>query len=148
MQTTAARNVVALLACAWSFAVAGCAGDPGPSCVVVKTDCQPLYDPPTYTAIFDKIFQPTCASGRGTCHTSDAKMGGLFFQDSAQAYQLLLGKTDGRARVIPDNPGCSLLAERLASSDPAFEMPPGARLSDAELCTVMKWLGAGAPSGP
>jgi hypothetical protein len=75
-------------------------------------------------------------------------MGGLFFQDPAQAYQLLIGVTDGRTRVLRDNPGCSSLAERLESRDPRFQMPPGSRLLDAELCTVMKWLAAGAPESP
>ena len=117
-------------------------------CVTLKTDCMPLFDPPTYPTIYDKIFQPTCAAGRGTCHTPDAHMAGLYFQDPAQAYQLLLGMVDGRARILPNNPGCSILAERLFASDPARRMPPGGGLSDAQLCDFAKWLTAGAPENP
>ena len=88
----------------------------GPPCVTLNT--QPtLHDPPTYSTIFSKIFQPSCAIGTGTCHTSDARKLGLYFEDPAQAYQLLLGKTDGRARVLPDDPGCSILAKRILSKD-------------------------------
>lgn len=142
------RDIVALLAGIFAFTACGGPSDSAPSCVTVKTDCQPLYDPPTYATIYDNIFQPTCAAGKGTCHTSDSKMGGLFFENAAQAYDLLLGMTDGRARILPNNPGCSLLAEKLESSDPAFQMPPGSPLSEPALCTIMKWLAAGAPNSP
>jgi cytochrome c551/c552 len=148
LPTRASCEFAMLFACAFVLAACGGPANSSLSCVVVKTECSPLYDPPTYAAIYSKIFQPTCAAGRGTCHTADAKMGGLFFQNPAEAYQLLIGVTDGRARVLRDNPGCSLLAERLESRDRRFQMPPGTPLSDAELCTVMKWLAAGAPESP
>jgi hypothetical protein len=131
-------------------ALASCS-DPPPAdlpCVTLKTDCMPLYDPPTYPTIYAKIFQPTCATGIGTCHTADSRKAGLYFQDASQAYQLLIGMADGRARVLPNNPGCSILAERLFSSDPAKRMPPGGGLSDAQLCDIAKWLAAGAPENP
>ncbi len=85
----------------WMTVLLGCGGPSAPpsACVEIKTSCQPLYEPATYPILYEKLFQPTCASGVGTCHTADAKMGGLYFQSSAQAYQLLLGKTDGRARI-------------------------------------------------
>ena len=58
---------------------------------------------------------------------------------------LLLGKTDGRARVLPDDPGCSILAKRILSKDPAFRMPPGnVPLLDGEICDIVKWLADGA----
>src|SRR5258705_2596194 len=94
--------VVAVLSC----------GDPpksDPPCVTLKTDCQPFFDPPTYPTIYNKILQPTCATGTGTCHTPDSRKAGLYFQDAAQAYRLLIGMEDGRARVLPNNPGCSIL---------------------------------------
>lgn len=134
-----------------AMAAASCSSpdpDPSPACATLNTSCQALYDPPSYTTIYTKIFQPTCAAGTGTCHTSDAgaRRGGLFFEDQVQAYQLLLGKTDGKARVLPANPGCSILAQRIVSKDPAFRMPPGSQgLLDGEICTIVKWLAAGAP---
>lgn len=111
-----------------------CVGDPSPT-------CKPEYDPPAYATIYTKILHPTCASGSGTCHTSDAAMGGLVFEDPDRAYDLLL-----RSRVVPGNPSCSLLMERLESNDPSFRMPRGdVPLNPAEICTIAKWIAAGAP---
>ncbi len=141
-----AAVVAAFLVCAIGLAHCSDPADPVSSCVTLKTDCMPLHDPPTFATIYSQLFQPNCATGMGTCHTPDAAKKGLYFQDPAQAYQLLLGMTDGRARVLPSNPGCSILAQRLESNDPAFRMPPGSGLTDAQLCDVVKWLAAGAPN--
>lgn len=117
-----------------------------PPCVSnLSTNCRPLYDPPTFQAVYENTLHPTCGSGTGTCHTADAAKGGLVFEDPDAAYELLLGKLDGRARVIPDDPACSLLVKRLESSDPAFRMPPGTSpLPAAERCTVIRWIAQGA----
>src|SRR5262249_19996875 len=115
------------------FVACGHPADPGPACVDLSVACRPLHDPPTYSVIYSTIFQPTCAAGLSTCHSPDAKKAGLFFEDPAQAYRLLLGMADGRARVLPNDPGCSLLAERVESKDPNFRMPPGTGLMPAEL---------------
>jgi hypothetical protein len=123
--------------------VAGCSAQL--ECVHPSASCQPLYDPPTFQALYDNILHPTCASGSGTCHTSDARMGGLVFEDEMSAYNLLLGMVDGRARVLPQNPGCSILLERLYASDPQLRMPPGSHpLSAPELCTFVQWITRGA----
>jgi hypothetical protein len=134
-----AAAVVAIVAC-------GPSEPPAPACVAnLSLACQPIYDPPVYQTIFDKTFHPTCASGSGTCHTSDAKMGGLVFEDADAAYALLLGQTDGRKRVIPYDPSCSLIMERLESTDPTFHMPPGdTSLLPSELCAIAQWIANGA----
>jgi len=130
-------------------ALGGCSSDPPPpdpfACVEnLSTDCAPLYDPPDYSTIFSKILQPTCAAGMGTCHTSDAQMGGLVFEDADDAYARLLGDV-GRARVIPGDPACSLLVIRLESHDPNVRMPPGPTpLLESERCTVIRWIADGA----
>jgi hypothetical protein len=81
----------------------------------------------------------------GTCHTSDAAMGGLVFENADTAYGLLLGTSGGRARVIPGDPACSLLLERLTSTDPNFHMPPGPNsISAGDRCTIVEWIDAGA----
>jgi hypothetical protein len=97
-----------------------------------------------YTTIFDKTFHPTCAAGKGTCHTADAAKGGLVFENADDAYALLLGTKDGRKRVVPGDPACSLVMERLSSSDPSFHMPPGASLLPAETCAIAQWIAQGA----
>jgi hypothetical protein len=105
--------------------------------------CQPIVDPPTYQAVFDQIFHPTCAAGSGTCHTPDFAPKGLIFADADQAYQLLL--TSPSPRVLPKNPSCSLLMIRLESSDPSYRMPPGPTgLLPSQLCAIAQWIEQGA----
>ena len=129
-------------------ALAGCGDDaPSYSCVAnLATDCQPLVDPPTFQAIYDGTLHATCASGTTTCHSSDGAKGGLVFEDPDQSYALLLGMVDGRKRVVPNDPACSLLVERLDATTPTTRMPPGSvPLSAAEQCTIVKWILQGAP---
>jgi hypothetical protein len=71
--------------------------------------------------------------------------GGLVFENADDAYDRLLGKKDGTARVIPGNVACSLLIERLYATDPDLRMPKGdTPLLDGELCNVRQWIAAGA----
>jgi hypothetical protein len=120
---------------------------PEPPCVSGLTaSCQAQYDPPTYDTIFTKILQPTCATGSGTCHTSDGAKAGLVFEDPDAAYAALLGKNGARARVLPGDPSCSLIMKRLTSPDSNYRMPQGPTpLSDPEICTFTKWIFDGAP---
>lgn len=129
---------------------ASCDGTPsGPACVGgLSPSCSPLYDPPAFATIQDKILRPNCATGSATCHTADAARGGLVFDGSADlSYRLLLGQggAGGRSRVVPGDPGCSLLMKRLKSTDPSYHMPPGpTSLLDGELCTIVQWISQGA----
>jgi Planctomycete cytochrome C len=137
---------------AWSLLVLGCSGETPETPATESTclpplssACSPLYEPPTFDVIFDRILHPTCAQGMGTCHTSDGAMGGLVFEAETDAYARLLGDAGGRARVTPDEPQCSLLLLRLESQDPGYRMPPGPTpLLDSELCTITQWILQGA----
>jgi hypothetical protein len=72
-------------------------------------------------------------------------MGGLVFEDADASYALLLGETDGKRRVVPGDPGCSLLLERLTSDDPNVHMPPGpTSILPGEQCDIVQWISAGA----
>jgi len=129
--------------------VSGCgASEPSndAACVTdLPATCAPQYSPTTFPVVFDKILRPTCASGRGTCHTSDARKGGLVFDDADESYALLLGQRDGRSRVRVGDPACSLLVERLRAPTPTTRMPPGpTALTEGEICTVTQWIAAGA----
>jgi hypothetical protein len=117
-----------------------------PPCVSgLSASCAAQYDPPDFATIHAKILKPTCASGRGTCHTSDAKKGGLVFEDADASYAMLLGKDGSRARVVPGDPGCSLIMKRLTSTDPSFHMPPGSTsIAPGEQCTIVQWIARGA----
>jgi len=119
---------------------------PAPACVSgLSLDCTPLYTPPVYQTIFDKTLHPTCATGTGTCHTADAAMGGLVFEDVNLSYEMLLGTYGNRPRVVPGNPACSLLMERLESTDPNFHMPKGPNsILPAESCAIAQWIANGA----
>ncbi len=125
-------------------ATPGCGPD-GECLPELPRDCSPLYDP-TYDELFSRRLVMTCgASSTGrSCHASTGAQAGLVFEDPDVSYDLLLGTGGGRARVMAGNPECSLLMQRLESTDPAYGMPPGSRLSDAELCSFTLWIANGA----
>jgi hypothetical protein len=107
-----------------------------PDCDVVWRD---------YDAFFDNVLSPTCASGGTACHGEDGGQNGLFLFDRNEAYDYLIGDADGRARVIADDPECSLLMQRIESDDDEFRMPPGPTpLSDAVRCSIVTWIAQGA----
>lgn len=116
------------------------------TCVAdVSATCSPSYAPPTYDIIFAKILQPNCATGTGTCHTADAREGGLAFVSADESYSLLLGKNGAPARVVAGDASCSQIMERLGSHDASLHMPPGPiSLSAPDQCTIQKWIAAGA----
>jgi hypothetical protein len=123
-----------------TFLAIGCKGN---ECVAgVTTACSPLY-PPTFDEIYTRTLSPTCAQPGAECHGSAGVQGGLFFTSEDSAFSLLLGH-DGHPRVISGDPSCSLLVERLYSTDPHAQMPPGAPLSDAERCSIIQWIQSGA----
>ncbi len=119
---------------------------PADACVAgLSTTCRPLYDPPTFDTLFEKILKPSCAQGMGTCHTDDSAMGGLVMEDADTTYAALLGELDQRARVVPGDPACSLLVRRLEARSADERMPPGPTpLSAAERCNVVLWIANGA----
>lgn len=123
-------------------ATRGCGG--GSDCVAdLPLDCAPLYDP-TFDQIHARTLVPSCAVSGASCHGAEGGQGDLVIGDADSAYAALLGTNGGRARVTPGDPACSLLVERLWSTDPAVVMPRGAPLSDAERCVFTKWIAAGA----
>lgn len=114
----------------------------GQTCIEVNTDCDPLYEP-TYENVFTRTLEPSCAVD-GPCHNAASAQGGLVYEDPDEAYDLLLG-VDGEARVVPGDPGCSLLVRRLESDNPGFRMPPGQTpLPAEERCSVIQWIADGA----
>jgi hypothetical protein len=119
-----------------------------PPCVaeseLPSASCKPTYDPPDFKTLYAKIFHPTCAAGTGTCHSADGHKNGLVFESEDEAYNLLLAPQGARARVLPNDTSCSILMKRITSHDSSYEMPPGARLSDGEICAITKWVAAGA----
>jgi hypothetical protein len=121
-------------------------GDAGRTCLdPLPLDCSPTFQP-TYQAFYDNLLSRTCgaASTGSSCHSEEGAMAGLVLQDEDDAYDYLLGNVDGHRRVVPFDPECSVLIQRLESDDPDFVMPVGAKLSEGQRCAVRKWIAAGA----
>jgi Planctomycete cytochrome C len=147
---------------AWlALCAIGCGDGPGPAqdggtagkgsdshCLApLALDCQPAFMP-TYQGIYDNLFSKTCgAPGTGmSCHGPNGGQSGLFLSGVDQAYDDLLGKgPDHRARLVPGKPECSIIEQRLESTDPNFRMPVGsAALPEGVRCAVRKWIAMGA----
>jgi hypothetical protein len=116
-----------------------CGEEPAPTCPSLPVDCSPQYTP-DFDAVFSNTLATSCGVGGNSCHAGPTPQAGLGLEDSASAYQGLL---DG-GLVVPGDPACSPLVQRLRHEDPGFLMPPGMRLSDGEICAVRRWIEAGA----
>jgi cytochrome c553 len=91
----------------------------------------------TFTSEIAPIFKRRCVA----CHGAAMQTNGLRVDDGAA---LLQGGYSGPV-VVPGKPAESKLLARLKSSEKGFMMPPtGARLSEADLATITKWIESGA----
>jgi hypothetical protein len=100
-----------------------------------STSCSPLYDP-TYEQVFARTLKPTCAAGGPSCHGGGK--GGFLIDDIDATYTRI------SERLTPGKPECSLVVDRLYSTEAGYAMPPGAQLSQAERCSIVQWIAAGA----
>ncbi len=111
--------------------------EPIPSCVAIDSACKPLFDPPTFDALYTNIFKPSCASVNGTCHTARAS-GGLDMSSVDVAYAGL------SSRLKASDPACSPVVVR-TSYDGRGAMPPGDNhLSEGQKCAIQRWIASGA----
>jgi hypothetical protein len=128
-------------------AFAACGGDDDAlACVEnLPATCTPGFGP-TWDAVYRNVVVSSCGVNAGTsCHGPEGKQGMLEMSSSSGAYAALLGTDGTRARVIPKDPSCSILMERLSSEDPAIRMPLGAgKLSAGTLCAIQQWIEQGA----
>jgi len=116
--------------------VAACGNDV--ECIEVETNCERLYEP-TFDNVFTQTLEAKCGIA-GPCHNAQAARGGVVYVDADEAYELLVD--DGR--VVPGDPGCSLLVQRVESTRGTFVMPPGNMLSEQERCSIRQWVENGA----
>jgi len=122
----------------------GGGGSGGGTCIdPVSRECD-LAFPATYDRFYDELLGSTCAAGGASCHGPDGAMGGLVLADREMAHDYLLGNVDGRARVVPGDPECSPLVARIESDDPEFQMPPLAKLTAEQRCSIIQWIDMGA----
>lgn len=126
------------LVSALAIGVSACGDEPAaPACVDVSMECAPVVQP-QFDAIYANILLPTCASGTGACHGSYAA-GGVDMQSADSAYASL------SSRVDTSTPGCSLLLNRVESTNASTRMPPGPNpLSEAQRCAIRLWVRDGA----
>lgn len=127
----------------------GCANDTAPapaSCLAPLAACEPSLDP-TYNEIYSKLLEPRCGGpGAGNaCHGMTGLQGGLGLYNIDGAYESLLGRSGNRAEVVPGDPECSPLMERLETNDAEKRMPRGAaQLPAGVRCAVRLWIEHGA----
>ena len=119
-----------------------------PDCIDYDVDaCAPLYEP-TYANVFAQTFRLDCATGGSACHANADALGavdhGLAFADADAAYSLLVQDLGDATFVHPGDASCGVLTVRLRTEDDALRMPTGSMLEPTEICSVLKWIDAGA----
>lgn len=130
-----------------------CEPDPEPQlpdCVDLSFDvdtCTPLYQP-TFDNVWASSIDGQCTTAGGVCHADADASGaknGLAFPDIDAAHEALMGSSEDRPFVDPDDPACSVLMVRLAVDEDVFRMPPGeSARAENELCAIAQWMAAGA----
>lgn len=117
-----------------------CGTEPAaPVCPPVVSECTPLYEA-TFDQVYTNTIQRSCSVGGNSCHGGAGGAGSLDLSLPDIAYEQLLEND----RVVPGDPACSQVIQRMHHEDPALIMPPGPGLSDAEICAVQKWIEQGA----
>ncbi len=122
--------------------LAGCGGDTL-TCVEVDLACAPAYEP-TFDNVFDQTLLPSCGL-TNVCHAGANPKGGLDLSDREIAYQQLV--EGGEDLVIPGEPSCSVMIERVFTTSSRLRMPRGSTLPDAHKCALALWVGNGALRG-
>ncbi len=94
-------------------------------------------------AFFEKRIRPLLVNHCYECHSAESKdLQGDLLVDSRPT--LLRGGSNGPA-IVPGDADGSLLIRAVRYSDPDMQMPPEARLSDAEIADLERWVTMGAP---
>lgn len=92
---------------------------------------------------FATEIEPILVKRCSECHGADAQKGGLRL-DSRTA--LLQPAKSGSPAVVTGKPSESELVKRITATDPDDWMPPkGARLTEAEVSALRRWVEEGAP---
>ena len=137
-------NGVGLTMLTFWIVAAGCSSADGDAVVCLDplpTDCAPLYEP-TFDNMFEQTFKG-CSVG-SVSHSEQGAKGGLILSDKAAAYALLVDPSDAAPRVIPGDPECSLLIQKLEATCPTVVMPPGNPPPASERCAIIQWVRQGA----
>src|SRR5712692_9890997 len=101
-------------------------------------DAQPSHDGNEF---FEKKIRPLLASKCYACHGEKIASSGLRLDFKAGWER---GGNRGTA-IVPGDPDGSLLIRAISFRDPQLKMPPGGRLSAAEIADLTEWVRMGAP---
>jgi hypothetical protein len=96
---------------------------------------------PDGSEFFEKKIRPLLASKCYACHGEKIASSGLRLDYKAGWEQ---GGNRGTA-IVPGDPDGSLLIKAISFHDPQLKMPPGGRLSAAEIADFTEWIRMGAP---
>ena len=99
----------------------------------------PVEGQPLPATFFEEKIRPLLAEHCYACHTQSAT-GGLRL-DSRMA--MLRGGKTGPA-IVPNQPNASLLLQAVSHANPKLQMPPGGKLTEAQIADLRKWIAAGA----
>jgi len=136
------RSDLARVLSVLSLALIACNGDDsgGSACLPqLELECVSSYDP-TFDNFYAFEISQTCGANGSLCHAPAGNKGNLTLGDPDDAYDALVGG----GLVVPGDPECSVLIQRLESDDPNFVMPQGRRLSAEERCAIRQWVANGA----
>ena len=148
---TNTRRFISVVLCHVALAACGSGGETGEAqlaCVEeLDEECEPTI-PVSFDSLYTNIVQTRCGiSGDGpSCHSAKTKEAGLDLSTAARAYDGLVGKQkDGKRRVLPGDPECSTLMERVEADDDTVRMPlDQERLPSGWRCAIQRWIAEGA----
>jgi hypothetical protein len=144
MSVRAAFGGILLASSALLVACGSSGGSDEPACLPapVSTDCTPLYAP-TFENVFGQTLSMKCAvSG---CHKAPDAKAGMELDNIDTAYTELLTKsTTSEPRVKAGDLQCGKVIVRLDTKGESYSMPPSNPLMETELCSIRKWIAAGA----
>ncbi|MBK9167247.1 MAG: PSD1 domain-containing protein [Bryobacterales bacterium] len=103
----------------------------------------PAWADPAGAEFFEKRVRPVLATRCFACHGPAVKepRGGLRLGTKAG---LARGGDSGPA-LVPGDPSASRLIRAIRYGDPRLQMPPKAKLPDAEIAALEEWIALGAP---
>ena len=133
------------------LALAGCPQEQPPACTMVETTCNAGYVPTFDNVYKNTLHTGTCGDDNNSCHTNAAHNAGLSFEaDEPTVYAALMaasGLDPSRKRVVPSDPGCSLLTVRTEGVGKDYQMPKGDPLDPQTRCALVQWIANGAMNG-
>ncbi len=91
---------------------------------------------------FEKKIRPVLVKHCYECHSHEKKISGGLALDSKSGWEQ--GGDSGPA-LVPGRPEESRLLKAVEWSDPDLQMPPKAKISDAEIAVLTEWIKRGAP---